>query len=182
MRRRASLLLVAVGLLVGCGDATGAVELAWVFVDRGGDPIFPGGVFSVDDEHDSCELPGVVADQGVPYDLRVELEICDPACEAGCDAEECLVLPRRRFGCNTARGNEPEVPASDEPYRFTLRAVVGASSIDVDCPEPTCIAVPAPRERVVEAGRVTDLQVYQLAVDVDRNAGERLDLEACGCA
>ncbi|MEM9453332.1 MAG: hypothetical protein AAGF11_04080 [Myxococcota bacterium] len=187
MRSRASqALLVATALLGACGDATGSVELAWVFVDRDGDPIYPGGVFSVDDERDSCALPGEVGEQAVSYDLRVELQICDPACEAGCDAEECQVLPPRLFACNSARGNEPEVPASDAdaPYRFELRAVIGIPSTGTQCRDaaPTCLAVPSARERVVEAGRVIDLQVYQIAVDVDRNGGERLDLEECDCA
>lgn len=170
-------------LATACGDDTGSVELAWVFVDRDGDPIYPGGVFTVNDERDSCDLPGVVGGQGVPYTLRVELEICDPACAAGCDAEECLVVPRHMFPCTTARGNDPDVPASDDPYRFTVRAIVDVATFEEDCrdPAPTCLAVPAPRERVVAAGRVTDLQVHQIVVDVDRQGDGSLDLEACGC-
>lgn len=177
-------LAFAAALAGACGDPTGSVELAWVFVDRGGDPIFPGGVFSIDDEHDTCNLPGQLGDMPLTYDLRVELEICEPDCEGGCDAEECLVMPRRTFACNAARGNEPEVPASDIDYRFTLRAVLSAPSVGVECrdAEPTCLAVPAPRQRAVTAGKVTDLQVNQIAVDVDRSAAERLNLGDCGCA
>ncbi|MCH9688844.1 MAG: hypothetical protein K0V04_45850 [Deltaproteobacteria bacterium] len=52
MRRFPTLLLTA-AVLGGCGNATGSVELAWVFVDRDGDPIFPGGVFSLEDERDT---------------------------------------------------------------------------------------------------------------------------------
>lgn len=187
MRSRALLaLVVATALLGACSDAMGSIELAWVFVDRDGDPIYPGGVFSVDDERDSCALPGVLNGQDLSYDLRAELEICDPECAAGCDTEECQVLPRRLFACNSARGNEPEVPASgaNSPYRFALRAVIGIPSAGTQCRDaaPTCLAVPSARERVVEAGRVTDLQVYQIAVDVDRNGGDpRLDLGDCGC-
>jgi hypothetical protein len=176
---------LALAVLVGgCGGDTGAVELAWAFVDRDGDPIFPGGVFTADDEHDSCDLPGISAEQDVSYTLRVELEICDPGCDAGCDADECLVVPRHEFPCTTARGNDPDVPASDEPYRFTVRAVLDAPVFTGECrnPAPTCLAVPASRERVVTAGRVTDLQVYQLVVDVDRPGDASLDLEGCGCA
>lgn len=179
-------LVIAIAPTGACGDASGTVELAWVFVDRDGDPIYPGGVFSADDERDVCGLPGAVDGTLVSYDLRVELEICEPECEAGCDADECLVLPRRRFACNTARGNEPDVPASDSPYRFTLRAVLSVPALDIECRDaaPTCLAVPSSRERVVEAGRVTDLQVYQIGVDVDRDSGDRLELGEqgeCGC-
>ena len=184
--RRLSLvpLLVGAAIASGCADSDGAVELAWVFVDRSGDPIFPGGVFSLDDERSSCDLPGSIGDQNITYDVRAELEICDPTCAAGCDDDACIVLPRRVFACNTAYGNEPAVPASDDRYRFTVRAVISAPSMDIECrdPEPTCVATPAPRERLVEAGLVTDLQVYQIALDVDRDGNDRLDLEACGCA
>jgi hypothetical protein len=189
--RRAALL----GLLAlaaptgGCADDTGVVELAWLFVDRDGDAIYPGGVFTSGDERDSCDLPGLVggaeARDLVGFDLRVELEICDPGCAAGCDAEECLVVPRHVFPCTTARGNDPDVPASaEETYRFSVRAVLDAPGLASACrdPDPSCLAVPAPRERVVTAGRVTDLQVFQIVVDVDRQGDAALDLEACGCA
>ena len=183
MTRRLALLVV-VALTGACGDDSGTVELAWVIVDRDGDPIYPGGVFTADDERDSCDLAGTAAERTVPFDLRVELEICDPGCEAGCDADECLVVPRHEFPCTTARGNDPDVPASDQPYRFTVRAVLDAPVFTSECrdPAPSCLAVPAARERVVTAGRVTDLQVYQIVVDVDRQGDAALDLEACGCA
>jgi hypothetical protein len=177
--------LAALAVTLGtsaCGDDTGAVELAWVFVDRDGDAIYPGGVFTSDDERDSCDLPGVAGEQGVAYTVRVELEICDPACAAGCDAEECRVVPNHVFPCTTARGNQPTVPASADPYRFTVRAVLDAPTFTSPCRDPACLAVPAPRERVVTAGLVTDLQVYQIVVDVDRQGDATLDLEACGCA
>lgn len=182
IRCLAPLVLAAATGMGGCADDTGVVELAWVFVDRDGDAIYPGGVFTADDERDSCELPGVAADRGVAYDLRVELEICDPGCAAGCEAEECLVVPHHVFPCTTARGNDPDVPASDEPYRFTVRAVLDAPTFTSPCRDPACLAVPASRERVVTAGLVTDLQVYQVVVDVDRQGDASLDLEACGCA
>jgi hypothetical protein len=170
LARRAALfgLWALVAPTGGCADDAGVVELAWVFVDRDGDAIYPGGVFTSGDERDSCDLPGLVGEAEAPelvgFDLRVELEICDPGCAAGCEAEECLVVPRHVFPCTTARGNDPDVPASTEPYRFSVRAV------------------PAPRERVVTAGLVTDLQVFQIVVDVDRQGDAALDLEACGCA
>ncbi len=181
-------LLLAAALIGGCADPTGSVELAWVFVDRDGDPIYPGGVFSLEDERDTCDLAGQIGQQSTRYDLRVQLEICDPDCAAGCDADECLVAEPRRFGCNTARGNEPQVPASDTPYRFTVRPVISIAGFDTECRDalPTCLAVPAPRERTVQGGLVVDLQVYEILVDIDRTATEAqerdLDLEDCGCA
>ncbi len=166
----------------GCVERdAGVVELAWVLVDRNGDPIYPGGVFSIDDQRDSCDLPGVTGDGAIRYDLHVQVEICDPACEAGCDDPTCLVMDPLVFPCDTSRGSEREVPASEDPYRFTVRAAV-RSNIAPECvdPQPTCIAVPGPRERKVTAGLVTDLQVYQITVDVADDTSP-LDLEECGC-
>lgn len=157
-----------------------------MFVDRDGDPIFPAGQF-VARNRDSCDLPGRIGTENVEYDLEVELEICDSTCAAGCTGDGCNVVPPLRFSCNTARGSDPDVPSSDVPYRFTVHTVVTLDDRDIVCrdPDPTCIAVPGPRERKIQAGLVTDLQVYQIVVDVDQDAprsGEgSLDLEACGC-
>lgn len=181
-------------LVFGCGPRSGTVELAWQFVDRGGDPIFPGGVFG-SRFRDVCDRSGRLGEP-VTYDLGVELEICDPACEADLDrpAEEdaegercdpgCEVVPALRFSCETYRGSDLDVPPSDQPYRFTLRALVEIDREGASCPapEPTCIAVPGPRERTVRPGLVTDLQVYQIAVDLDLGSDDVLDLERCGCA
>lgn len=180
--RSALVLCVAVGATACVERDAGVVELAWVFVDRNGDPIYPGGVLSLDDQRDSCDLPGVAGGDVVRYDLSLQVEICDPACAAGCDDPSCLVMDPLRFPCDTSRGSEREVPASEEPYRFTVKAAV-ESNITPDCvdPLPTCIAVPGPRVRKVTAGLVTDLQVYQIAVDVTDDSAP-LDLEECGCA
>lgn len=187
-RAERSLAAFLVLALAGCGDVdTGVVELAWVFVDRDGEPIFPAGQFAVGNR-DSCGLPGRIDGDPVSYDLEVEVEICDPACPDGCGAEACRVIPPLRFSCETARGSDPDVPSSDDPYLFTFRSLVFIDGPDVVCPnpEPTCIAVPGPRERIVRPGLVTDLQVVQIVVDVDQSAptiaGGALDLEACGCA
>ena len=175
--------LLAAGLGGGCGSDEGSVELAWVIVDRDGEPIFPGGAFSLDAERSTCGLPGTLGDRDLSFDLRVELEICDTECDAGCESEECLVVPRHAFACNSARGNLPAVPASDLPYRFTVRAALSAPSIELECRDldPTCIAVPSSRDREVRAGLVIDLLVYQLARDVDRDGDRALPLEDCGC-
>jgi hypothetical protein len=174
----------------GCSPDTGVVELAWVFVDRQGEQIFPAGPFSLG-TRDSCDLPGRIGDRDVSYDLQMELEVCDPSCEEGCGNEACNVVSPLRFPCEAWRGSDPDIPASDDPYRFTARALVVTGSEQTVCsdPLPTCIAVPGPRERQVEPGLVVDLQVYQVAVDVDLAApaegldGDRaLDLEGCGCA
>lgn len=159
------------------------VEVAWVFVDRDGDPIYPAGQFSLGNR-DSCDLPGRLGGDPVRYDLRFELEICDLACPGGCGDPQCLVMDPLVFPCNTARGSERDVPASDDPYLFTVRSVITVESRDLVCrePLPTCVAVPGPRARSVRSGLVTDLQVYQVVIDVDQDHDDVLDLEACGCA
>jgi len=161
----------------------GVVELAWVFVDRDGQPIYPAGVFTLNPQRDSCDLPATTdsGNTSIFYDLQVQLEICDLTCAEGCDDPTCLVMDPLQFPCNTSRGSEREVPASDEPYRFTLRTAVRSNANQCLDPEPTCIAVPGPRDRTVTPGLVTDLQVYQISVDIpDQRAS--LDLEECGCA
>jgi len=181
----AVLTLAAVGS-VGCVDPdTGVVELSWQVVDRDGDTIFPGGVLSLGGEQDTCDLPGLIDDERVEYDLRMQLEVCDPACAAGCDDASCLVIQPELFSCRAFRGSLPEVPSSDgEDRRFTLRAVLDVRGVPCS-PDPDCIGVPGPREREVDRGLVVDLQVYQIVVDVDQNGnrdGQRLDLVECGCA
>jgi hypothetical protein len=169
---------------LGCGPVdTGVVELSWRFVDRAGDVIFPGGAFALGNR-DSCDLPGRREGGQLAYDLRLQLEICDPSCAAGCADPSCHVVEPARFPCDTARASDVDVPASTEPYRFTVRGVIEAEAIDCTEPEPTCVAVPGPRDRTVQPGLVTDLQVMQIAVDIDLGAGDEevLDLEACGCA
>jgi hypothetical protein len=177
----------ALGLLLAlpaCGDGTGVVELSWVLVDRNGDQIYPEGALTVGARRNSCDFTGITAAGPVSFDLRVQLEICDPACAAGCDDPSCLVVDPLRFPCTTFRGSNANIPSSEDPYQFRIRAVVEAGADGIECldPEPTCVAVPGPRERPVADGLVTDLQVYQVVVDIEAGRDEELDLEACGCA
>jgi len=165
------------------------VELSWVFVDRNGGVIFPGDQLSLNRRESSCGLPGVLGDgSSILYDLQVELEICTSAADTGGDGS-CQEDVTRRFPCDTARGTDPEVAAADHAYRFTVRTVMTRSDSDVECTNlpVNCIDVPGPRERKVQPGLVTDLQVYQIKVNVDLADGEstqraQLDLEECGCA
>src|SRR5690606_33735270 len=61
--------------LCGCGDGTGVVEIAWTFVDRDGESIYPAGALSVTSRGDSCDFPGRTAGGTVPVDVRLELQI-----------------------------------------------------------------------------------------------------------
>ena len=172
--------IVASGASACSLEDTGVVELNWSVVDRDGKAIFPAGQFMA--SGDTCDLAGRRGDAIVRYDLEIELGICDPSCAAGCTADECQIVPPNRSPCTVARATDRDVPASEDPYLFTVRAVIAAP--DRDCTElvPPCIATPGPRERTVSRGLVTDLQVFQIIVDTDIGAGDPLDLEACGCA
>ncbi len=170
----------------GCADS-GVVELNWVFVDREGQPFYPGGQFALNRYEDSCNLRGFLGGATVHYDLRLELEVCDPTCVGGCDDAACLVMEPHRFSCATARASDFDVPARSEPYQFQTRAIIepteGAACTDLP---PTCVAVPGPRKRVVKPGLVTDLQVYQVGVNIDGGVrpsadAAHLNLEDCGC-
>lgn len=185
MRRQRTVAAIAFAWLAsGCGDGTGVVEIAWTFVDRDGAAIYPAGALSLDSRGDSCDFAGRTAGGNLPVDVRLELQICDPACGGGCDDPACLVVDPLRFPCDTSRASDPDVPASDDPYRFTFRAVLDSPEGGLTCvgPEPTCVAVPGARERSVEEGLVTDLQVIQIVLDVELGIDESIDLEACGCA
>lgn len=159
-------------------EAGGVVELNWAYVDRDGDPIFPGGLFSPK-LHDACDL-AAHGGSASRVDLAVRLEICDSACDGDC-AGDCAIVPPQRFGCDVARTTLSDVPASTDPYLFVLSAVILGAGDPCIAPPPSCIAVPGPRERTVEQGQVTDLQVFQIAVDIDLRGDDSLDLEACGC-
>jgi len=172
-----------------CSEDTGVVELSWVFVDRDGGAIYPGDQLSLNRRESSCGLPGRLGDgTSIHYDLHVELEICTSECVADCGGG-CQEDITRRFACDTARGTDPEVGAADHPYRLTVRTVIIRSDGDTECANlpADCVDVPGPRERTVQPGLVTDLQVYQIKVNVDVGGGEsstgaQLDLEECGCA
>ena len=182
MRARSRVLTVCALLaLPACGDGTGVVELSWIFTDRDGESLFPGGALTVGARRDSCDFVGRTSAGTQPVDLRMQLEICDPLCAGGCDDPACLVVDPLRFPCTVSRGSNPNIPATDDPYRFTVRAVIESAEIECTDPEPTCIAVPGPRDRSVEDGLVTDLAVYQLVVNVQQGIDEEIDLEACGC-
>lgn len=163
----------------GCSDVdAGVVELNWRWVDRDGDPIYPAGQFAPGDGTCGVRARGSGGSERV--DLRVELAICEESCAASCDAD-CEVLAPQRFGCDTARATLRDVPASEDPYLFIVRAVIDAPAGPCVSPPPSCIAVPGPRARTVQRGLVTDLQVYQLAVDLDLGGDSALDVAACGC-
>jgi hypothetical protein len=161
-------------------EDTGVVEFNWSVVDRDGDAIFPAGQFMA--SGDTCDLPGVRGDTRLDYDLQVELGICDASCAAGCTADECQIVQPSRYPCTVARATDRDVPASEDPYLVIVRAVIATA--DGVCTElvPPCVATPGPRERTVHRGLVTDLGVFQIVVDTDIDAGDPLDLEACGCA
>lgn len=178
---------VVLGLLAlaGCSSNTGVVEVAWAFVDRGGEQIFPGGLFAPQSKN-ACGLPGRTSNGQLSYDVSVELRICDPECSGGCEDDACQVVSPLAFGCSTSRGSDPDIPSSGQPYQFLLQPILELSDGSV-CrdPDPTCVAAPGPRQRRVKPGLVTDLQVYQFVLnfDLDAPSAEQssLDLEACGC-
>lgn len=179
--------LAAASVLVvtsACSVDTGVVEWAWAFVDRDGDAIFPRGVFDLG-RTSSCALPGRFGTNEVRYDLGAELVICDPQCAGGCEDPDCQVVAPLGFDCERYRGSNPSVPASGDPYQFTISPVITLPSGDECRDLEACITAPGPRERAVPEGLVTDLQVFQLVVGMDQNGPTSstgsLDLEACGC-
>jgi hypothetical protein len=173
---------VALGATLSGGCETeGVVEIAWRMVDRGGNVVFPSALFAPGSADDTCALPGTFAGRDVAYTLRMALEICAP-----CESDACVdACESHRFACDTHRGSL-RIPAHQAPYRFRLVPTIEPKDPTIACaePEPTCVTVPGPRERRVQDGLVTDLEVYQVVLALDSESGrrDRLDLEACGCA
>jgi len=181
------------GLLfsLSCGANTAIVELDWAFIDRDGEPIFPGGAILLN--RDTCALTGQDQNGARTYALNVALVIEDLACaeadeveaETGgaADPANCEIA-RELFDCDRARGAITGVPVVDEPY--LMRVEVWADPQGADEPafevDTDCIAVPGPRTRRVEGGRITDLAVYQLVangIEQDDPASGQLNLSAC---
>ena len=181
--RALGLALAAVsGLALACVHDRGEIELNWTIVDLAGDQVFPFGFLG-----DTCDFSGKLAEADAAargYALQVRLRLCDPACAAGCDDPTCQV-DVLRFDCSAARGFAT-VPASEEPYDIRVDLVATPDDGACGCSlTPPCALVPGPRRRAVEAGLVTDLQVYLLVLGLEAIADSyadgraRLDLDAC---
>jgi len=188
---RARLLLIGAflgagqgALVTACSPTEGYVEIAWALIDQSGTPLYPDGVLA-----DSCEFVGVFdgsTSEGEGEDvelaaiLRMTLTVCDPECSSGCDDPECQVIEPTSFACNTARA-AVTVPSRSTDYRF-VSSVVAEFDGDPECVctlSPECVQLPGSRERRVRGGQVTDLQVYQVVLDLDDPASGVLDLSEC---
>lgn len=165
-----------------CDRDHGEVELNWTLVDRAGTQIAPFGALG-----DTCDFTGkFTASDAKPstYDLELRLRLCDPECAAGCDDPACV--QDLRYDCSAARGFSTVPARTDQPYDITVDLVAQPHSGACGCAlTPPCALVPGPRRRTVEAGLVTDLQVYLLVLGIDNirdslEAGRpRLDLDTC---
>ena len=181
---RATAWCLTLAALTGCTVDTGVVEVAWVVVDRTGEALFPAGQLAANRRRDSCRFEGRTDTEVIRFDLRTTLQICDPLCAAGCADPTCHVIPTLQFPCDVARGSNPDVPSSADDYRFTLIPQLEVDGLGTCVPSSTCVAVPGPRERAIDPGRVVDLQVYQIAMNIEAGASGnqgQLDLQECGC-
>ncbi|MEZ4453211.1 MAG: hypothetical protein R3B09_27360 [Nannocystaceae bacterium] len=158
----------------GCTDTRGIVQIAWSFVDRGGNSVFPGPL------GDTCSFHGVVDGADRSFDLRVAVRLCDPECSAGCGDDGCLLVDPLVYSCLGARGSS-EVPAMDTPYEFKVEVLADLGSECTCVIEEPCAEVPGPRLRMVRTGLITDLQVYQLVLGLASPSQAELSLEGC-CA
>ncbi len=170
-------------LVTGCTPTEGYVEIAWALIDQGGTALYPDGVLA-----NTCDLNGLIASgpdgegeaTSIPATLRFELLVCDPECDGGCADPECQVVAPRSFACNTARGSVT-VPSSSLDYRFQTQMIAELDG-DPACTctlSPECVQLPGPRDREVRGGLVTDLQVYQIVLDLDDPTTATMDLRTC---
>jgi len=166
-----------------CDREHGEIELNWTLVDRAGSQLAPFGALG-----DTCNFSGKFAaadTEPSSYDLELRLRLCDPDCAAGCDDLSCQVEDFR-YDCSAARGFSIVPARTASPYDINVDLVAKPHSGACGCALiPPCALVPGPRRRTVEAGLVTDLQVYLLVLGLDNiqaslEAGRpRLDLDAC---
>ncbi len=187
---RAALLGLGLGSLApigACAPTQGYVEIAWALIDEGGNTLYPDGEFP-----NTCDFTGLFKpepagegeDEGVTQEvsaiLRVELVICDPNCDGGCDDPTCQIVDPTSFACNTARA-QITVPSSEDHYRFETHLIAEIDGKqDCICQLTTaCALLPGPRERRVRAGLVTDLQVYQVVLALDQPKSATIDLTEC---
>ncbi len=166
----------------GCDRENGEIELNWSIVDRAGNQLAPFGALG-----DTCNFTGILAADAEPstYDLQLRLRLCESDCAGGCDDPECLIRDLR-YDCSAARGFSVVPARTDSPYELVVDLVANPRSDACTCAlTPPCALAPGPRRRTVEAGLVTDLQVYLLVLGLDNiNASleggrPRLDLDAC---
>ncbi len=161
----------------GCASDVGAVQVYWQFVDASGERIFPG---SLDD---SCDLPGRRGEATVPYDLQLRVRITEDDCE-GTDASTCTTVVAQSLGCDQSRGIIEDVPVSSDPYLMFLEVSLTPRDTIPFVVNSSCVSVPGPRRRRVDAGRLIDLAVNTMVVDAidldaDNPLDRKLNLDAC---
>ena len=175
-------LILGLGGQAACDREHGQIELNWTLVDRAGTTVAPFGVLA-----DTCDFSGKLAPdaEAASYDLELRLRLCDPDCAAGCDDPACQVEDLR-FDCSAARGFATVAARIDSPYDIVVDLMAAPRDGACRCSlTPPCALVPGPRRRTVEAGLVTDLQVYLLVLGLDNiresieGGRPRLDLDAC---
>lgn len=185
-RRRRPGAALACAVLLGlpavpaCTDSRGIVQIAWAFVDRSGATVFPAG-----DLGDTCSFRGALDGRDRDYDLQIAVRVCDPTCAGGCDDDACLIVDPLLYSCLSARGSS-EVPSSESPYQFQVDVIAEFDETCACVVQAPCAEVPGPRLRMVRPGLITDLQVYQLVLDM-QDVGGVFDLDGCcelppGCA
>lgn len=154
--------LIALFAFADCNYQEGIVEINWTFVDQVGDRVIPSSR-----AEDSCAFTGNFAGQRKDYRMEVELRACFPDCEGGCTNPVCYAVDPFRFDCQNLRASS-KLPAEPSGYEFQV-AVIAVPEEQEQCEcelSPSCIAIPGPRTRAVEAGLISDLQVYQLRLAI----------------
>jgi len=176
--------MIALFALVACNHQEGIVEINWAFVDQDGDKIIPSR-----DAENSCGFAGNLAGKAENYQMQVELRVCEPGCEGGCENPACYAVDPFRFDCHALRASS-KLPASFDGYEFQVAVIaVPDNNAQEQCEcelRSPCIERPGPRIRTIEAGLITDLQVYQLVLALPTvepiiSADERIvfDVQEC---
>lgn len=169
--RKCALLALALSS-AGCARQEGAVELDWSIVDGNFDDLFPGQRYSSScalEQLAQLRLPSQSSERIVNVDLKLQVRLRVFDCPNEQSGEECQLAPpvkERVFDCDHMRGTIGRLPSSDRSYLFAVDTLLtpNLENASFIVPKQRCVATPGVRRRLIRAGQITNLAVYQVVI------------------
>lgn len=160
----------------GCARQEGAVELDWSIVDGNFDDLFPGQRYT-----SSCALenlgklrlasadPANPSGQVVDVDLKLQVRLRVFDCPSEQSGEQCQLAPpvkEQVFDCDHMRGTIGKLTSLEHSYLFVVDTLMTPNLPDAASivPKQSCVATPGIRRRLIRAGQIANLAVYQVVI------------------